>query len=272
MNRLWMVWWLAAIVWIWGFDGALADEPKKPVSFDQAVIEKAVSFMPADQKTKLSAVQKELLAGLKPDVKAGKAPPEPVYFVDKKEGNGPAELAEQFRLARKGVGEKAAYPALAPTLGRLAGCIIALSQPYHTDEAAFKGPAHAAFEKELDAACASLKAGFDQYQKVSNPSEFAIQIAKQANEALKKLNAGSGDAAAVRSAVFSLASNSVADCWWSLLVAQDGAAGAYIGNKRSLKFHLPTCGYLPAEKNRVYFNTRDKAISEGYVPCKRCKP
>ncbi|HUV03547.1 MAG TPA: Ada metal-binding domain-containing protein [Armatimonadota bacterium] len=272
MNRPGMAWWLVALVWMSGVSSALGAEPKKPVSFGEAVIEKAISLMPADQQAKLSAVQKELMAGLKPDVKAGKALPELVYFMEKKEGNGPAELAEQFRLARKAVGQKSPYAALAPALGRLARCVIALCQPYHTGEAAFKGPAHAVFEKGLDEGCALLKADFDEYQKVSNPSEFAVQIAKVANEELKKLGAPGNADPAVRSAVFSLASNSVADCWWTLLVAQDSAVGNYIGNKRSLKFHLPTCRYLPAEKNRVYFNTREEAINEGYVPCKICKP
>ncbi len=49
-------------------------------------------------------------------------------------------------------------------------------------------------------------------------------------------------------------------------------SGNFIGNKNTKKFHKPTCSSLPADHNRVYFNTRDKAIGEGYVPCKRCNP
>ncbi len=48
--------------------------------------------------------------------------------------------------------------------------------------------------------------------------------------------------------------------------------GNYIGNKNSKIFHRPGCSSLPAEKNRVYFKTRDEAISQGYRPCKRCNP
>ena len=48
--------------------------------------------------------------------------------------------------------------------------------------------------------------------------------------------------------------------------------GNYIGNLNSYKFHKPTCGYLPAQHNRVYYSTRNAAISAGMVPCKRCKP
>jgi competence protein ComEC len=46
----------------------------------------------------------------------------------------------------------------------------------------------------------------------------------------------------------------------------------YIGNKNTKKFHEPSCRTLPAEKNRVYFDTRKAAISKGYVPCKNCNP
>ena len=49
-------------------------------------------------------------------------------------------------------------------------------------------------------------------------------------------------------------------------------AGAYIGNKNSKKFHLPTCKNLPAEKNRIYFDSRQAAIDAGQTPCGNCKP
>jgi len=46
----------------------------------------------------------------------------------------------------------------------------------------------------------------------------------------------------------------------------------YIGNLNSKKFHKTTCGTLPNEENRIYFSTRDEAVSNGYVACKKCKP
>ena len=49
-------------------------------------------------------------------------------------------------------------------------------------------------------------------------------------------------------------------------------AGEYIGNKNSKKFHLPTCKNLPAEKNRVYFDSRQAAVDAGQSPCGNCKP
>ena len=240
---------------------------KEPASFTQAVIQKATSFMPDEVKTKLTPLEAEI-------IKAAKPLPEPKYFVEKSEGNGPSTFAEQFRAARKKIGAKPSYSTLAPSLGGLAGTIISLCQPYHTDETSTSSPKHQAFEKGLDTAAATLKADFDGNQAVSNPSEFAIQLAKSANGMLK-----TEDEAAVQSAVFALAANSVADCWWTLLVGEKAqssesapAAGNFIGNKRSLKFHLPTCRYLPAEKNRVYFKTREEAVNEGFVPCKVCKP
>ena len=44
----------------------------------------------------------------------------------------------------------------------------------------------------------------------------------------------------------------------------------YIGNKNSKKFHRPSCKNLPAEKNRVYLNSRDEAIEQGFSPCGNC--
>jgi beta-lactamase superfamily II metal-dependent hydrolase len=55
-------------------------------------------------------------------------------------------------------------------------------------------------------------------------------------------------------------------------VTREGNGSRYIGNKNSKKFHLPSCSTLPAEHNRVYFKTREEAISAGYIPCKRCNP
>lgn len=48
--------------------------------------------------------------------------------------------------------------------------------------------------------------------------------------------------------------------------------GQFIGNKNSKKFHLPTCKNLPAEKNRVYWDSRQTAINGGYNPCGNCNP
>ena len=54
--------------------------------------------------------------------------------------------------------------------------------------------------------------------------------------------------------------------------AEQQHAYAYIGNKNSKTFHRPTCSSLPAEKNRVYLETREEAVEKGYNACKICKP
>jgi competence protein ComEC len=46
----------------------------------------------------------------------------------------------------------------------------------------------------------------------------------------------------------------------------------YIGNINSHKFHRPSCSGLPAEKNRIIFDTRESAETAGYDPCGICKP
>lgn len=55
-------------------------------------------------------------------------------------------------------------------------------------------------------------------------------------------------------------------------VVNDREEGAYIGNKNSKIFHKSFCGSLPAEKNRVYFNSVEEALGAGYRGCKKCNP
>lgn len=49
---------------------------------------------------------------------------------------------------------------------------------------------------------------------------------------------------------------------------------AYIGNKKSKKFHYPSCKSVSqmSEKNKVEFFSREEAISLHYVPCGDCNP
>ncbi|MCH5213145.1 MAG: hypothetical protein J1G06_09025 [Oscillospiraceae bacterium] len=46
----------------------------------------------------------------------------------------------------------------------------------------------------------------------------------------------------------------------------------YIGNARTKKFHRKTCSSLPASHNQVSYESRQEAINDGMVPCKRCNP
>ncbi len=48
----------------------------------------------------------------------------------------------------------------------------------------------------------------------------------------------------------------------------------YIGNKNSKIFHKPDCSGAKnmSDKNKVYFNSREKAVKDGYKPCGSCNP
>ena len=50
--------------------------------------------------------------------------------------------------------------------------------------------------------------------------------------------------------------------------------GAYMGNRRSRRFHQPSCywGKETAAENRILFESRYDAFWAGYSPCKRCNP
>ena len=50
------------------------------------------------------------------------------------------------------------------------------------------------------------------------------------------------------------------------------ATPQFIGNRNSLIFHTLTCSTLPAERNRIYFVTREEALSAGHRACNRCNP
>lgn len=54
--------------------------------------------------------------------------------------------------------------------------------------------------------------------------------------------------------------------------ASEAKSCMYIGNLSSEKYHSADCSFLPSEKNRVYFATKEQAVSSGYSPCKSCKP
>ena len=51
-------------------------------------------------------------------------------------------------------------------------------------------------------------------------------------------------------------------------------ASTYVGNAHTHKFHYSDCRYVDQmnDSNKVYFDDRDEAVNEGYVPCKVCRP
>ena len=61
---------------------------------------------------------------------------------------------------------------------------------------------------------------------------------------------------------------------FAVLVPIAAFASAYVGNSNSGKFHYQGCKWEQKmlESNRVYYNSREEAIADGYVPCKVCRP
>ena len=265
-----------------------AEESTKATSLEESVMLNAIGLMPAKQKDKLTAVKNEILAAAIPVPSADGKTDEIYYFIDTKTGSGPLIMADQFIIALKGVGDGLSYTELSPALGKILACVTALSQPYHTSETLFKDPTHAEFEKGLAASAPSIKAKLDKYEKVPGTSDYAVKIAQKAHDLLQ--DPGAKDKEALNKAVYALAVNGVTDYWWTLLVPNNSNKSTisgissepkpegpvnserFIGNKKSHKFHLAKCRFLPSEGNRIYFKSRDEAISQGYTPCKVCKP
>ena len=54
----------------------------------------------------------------------------------------------------------------------------------------------------------------------------------------------------------------------------DDIESVYIGNKNSHVFHSASCNSVKdmKEKNKIEFQSRDEAITNGYKPCSRCNP
>ena len=52
------------------------------------------------------------------------------------------------------------------------------------------------------------------------------------------------------------------------------AEAAYVGNAKTLKFHYEDCRWAKKmkEENKVYFETREGALEQGYVSCGSCNP
>ncbi len=52
------------------------------------------------------------------------------------------------------------------------------------------------------------------------------------------------------------------------------AQGAYTASSASDRFHLPSCSSAAniSEDNRLWFSSREEAVSAGYTPCGHCEP
>lgn len=59
--------------------------------------------------------------------------------------------------------------------------------------------------------------------------------------------------------------------WENTQVLPDrGQETGYVGNRKSQRFHLPSCTALPAEQNQIFFESYADALEAGYTPCSRC--
>lgn len=52
----------------------------------------------------------------------------------------------------------------------------------------------------------------------------------------------------------------------------NSSSNVYIGNANTMKFHLPSCSYLPDVSNQVPLPSWSDALAQGYEPCERCDP
>jgi len=239
------------------------DEPAKNAAtpdFASAVVLAAVGFLPEDLKVQFGAVGAEIVSAARPK------PDEP----DKLFGFAEEKDAAQYEKLRRAVASGKSAADLKAELGIIAWQVIAVCDPYRADKASFESEARPAFAKELDALASTLKSTRGAFARVMDPDEFALDVSTKAKTELKTLLADETKAKDAPSAVFTRASNSLADVWQSLFTKAE--VGDFIGNKSSKKFHRATCRHLPAEKNRVQFKSRDEAIEAGYDPCKVCKP
>ena len=51
-------------------------------------------------------------------------------------------------------------------------------------------------------------------------------------------------------------------------------SASYVGNKKSMVFHLPNCESVAKMKDssKIYYDTRSEAVNAGYKPCQNCNP
>ncbi len=102
----------------------------------------------------------------------------------------------------------------------------------------------------------------------SDGSTVSFFVSKNQNAETNPTTSAQNGSYKSQNEIVPAASESISDA----LAANDGIFQNYIGNIKTKKFHLPSCSYLPAEKNRKYISSRSEAVSSGFVPCKRCNP
>ena len=119
--------------------------PNKPFAY--AVISSAINMLPDNIKTYITPYESDIIDGAVIKQTNAKVNPEAVYYVNKRIGSGPKMLADQFKLVSSSIRSKTADKSIFTDMGRLTAYVISLSQPYHTDDAAYQSAAHKTFEQ-----------------------------------------------------------------------------------------------------------------------------
>ncbi|MBT8764093.1 thermonuclease family protein [Desulfohalobiaceae bacterium Ax17] len=62
--------------------------------------------------------------------------------------------------------------------------------------------------------------------------------------------------------------------FWARILTMDAARKAYLGNKRSKRFHRLSCdfGQRVSSKNKILFSSLKEAFYAGFAPCRTCTP
>lgn len=113
-------------------------------------------------------------------------------------------------------------------------------------------------------AAAAADAVQEQSQSESGAESSSGSGTQSGSSGAQSSGSASGSGAGVSSSAVSAGSG-----------ASSGAAGTYVLNLNSKKFHLPDCKSVKRMKEsnkKVVHESRDQIISEGYDPCKNCNP
>lgn len=255
-----------------------AQDTEKKADINELIIRKTVKILPDEYKSILMPFINDIIKGSKVSEDELKKNPDPYYFINKNIGNAPRAIYDQYKLTFNNIKNKKNDSIIAGSLGKLARYIIAINQPYHTDQDGYTSSEHAEFEKNLTDAAEKIETKYDGFNKITTPTKYAVELASKGNKLFS--NIGKSEPNDIYKAFVNNSANSVADIWMTLLspskpqvvVLPNANAGFYIGNKNSMKYHLPTCRFLPSQKNRVSLASKQEAASKGYSPCKICKP
>lgn len=116
----------------------------------------------------------------------------------------------------------------------------------------------------------------DQNTSVDHVSSYSSNVSSDSLNDVKNISSESVNSSHGSSGSLSSTShsNSRSSDSSSSFSSSSSSSSNYVGNANTKKFHSPSCsqGNRIKDSNKVYFSSRDEAISNGYVPCKICNP